>query len=537
MRGGKRKVLNMARVNYIRDLWESEGLSLREISRRTGYCFRTVQKYAYREDYREKEPPSKKEKRSKVMGPYMGAVDVWMDQDQKEPRKQRHTAKRIWERLVDEHGFGGSYSTVKKYVAKERMRRQREKGGYLPLSQPAGEAQADFGKFKYYDASGKEQAGYALVVSFPYSNAAWMQVFQGQNQECLIEGLMRVFRHIGGVAPRLILDNLSAAVAEIGEGRERKLTDGFLRFKAHYRFEAEFCNPYAANEKGNVENKVGYSRRNLLVPVPTITDFEAYNVGLMERCDADHQREHYLRGATIAELWEEERAALISLPAYPYEAFRYLGLHVSKTGFVTIDTNRYGLAPEMAGRMVQAKVYYERVELYYERELLKSYPRSYRRQEEISDWRLYLSHLKHKPGGIEHTRFFGQMPKLWQGYLRSSQGKERRSALALLKEIVKDGNEHLCDEALALASQSLAGQADSDSIRQCYLYLCKPGNYPAPLTLASEPPKINYTPDLSAYDALYSPRGRPQQAVPARGLPGAPGGAVGQPVLPLGGEE
>jgi hypothetical protein len=278
------------------------------------------------------------------------------------------------------------------------------------------------------------------------------------------------------------------------------LSDGFYRFKLQHRFEADFCNPSSGNEKGNVENKVGYDRRNMLVPVPVIEDFAAFNEELFARCDADHKREHYLRKTLISELWEEEYEHLLTLPEYEYEVFRYESLSVNKTGFVLIDTNRYGLSPTFAGKVVQAKIFFDRVELYYDRQLLKTYERSYGRHQEIADWKQYLPVLLRKPGAVEHTRFFDQMPKLWQEYLRSVKGKERKSALLLLSEIVSDGNEALCDEALELAGEY--GKLEYDNIRACYLFISKLENHPQPLELTAKPPLLNYCPDLSVYDSL-----------------------------------
>jgi hypothetical protein len=384
-------------------------------------------------------------------------------------------------------------------VVKKRWLLSQAREGYLPIVHLQGHAQIDFGEFKYYDSGGAHN-GYALLVTFPYSNAGWMQAFPAQNQECLLEGLKRIFYHIGGVPIRLRCDNMATAVAQILDGTERVLSDGFYRFKLQHRFETDFCNPARGNEKGNVENKVGYDRRNMLVPVPVIEDFAAFNEELFARCDADHDREHYMHKHPICELWAEEKEKLLTLPEYEYEVFRYESLSVNKIGFVLIDTNRYGLSPTFAGKVVQSKIFFDRVELYYDRQLLKTYDRSYDRQQEVTDWKQYLPILIRKPGAAEHTRFFDQMPKLWQVYLRNTKGNERKTALMLLAEMVKDGNESLCDDALALAHEN--GRTDADSIRQCYLFISKPESHPQPLTLSTEPPLLNYCPDLSVYDGL-----------------------------------
>ncbi len=473
-------MLVMAQVEYIKHLYENEGKSLREIAKLVHMNFRTVQKYAYREDWSPAVVPSTNPADFPVLGDYIPIINEWMEQDEREPRKQRHTISRIYHRLHDEHGYRGSYASLRQYVNRKKEIMQKYKESYLPLEHPPGNAQVDFGDFKYYDGLNIGHEGHALIVSFPNSNTGWMQVFPSENQECLLEGLKRIFYHIGGVPVRLRCDNMTTAVAQVLEGTERIISDGFYRFMFHHRFKADFCNPAKGNEKGNVENKVGYTRRNMLVPVPVITDFAAFNSELLRRCDADHEREHYVRGELIRELWEDEKRHLLTLPEYEYEVFRYESLSVKKDGFVVVDTSKYGLAPELYGKVVQAKIYFDKIEVLYDHCLLKTFRRSYEKNSESYDWKDYLPSLVKKPGATEHTRFFNQMPKLWQEYLKSVTGRERKSALLLLSEIVGDGNEALCDDTLELANEY--GKLDNDNIRQCYL--------------------LNYRPDLSVYDGL-----------------------------------
>jgi hypothetical protein len=372
--------------------------------------------------------------------------------------------------------------------------------GYLPLAQPCGHGQVDFGESLYYDAQGKERKGYALTVSFPQSNKGYTQFFPSQNQECLLEGLKRVFEHIGGVPPRLKFDNLSTAVAKVLEGGERELTEGFRRFMLHYRFQADFCNPAAGNEKGNVESKVGYSRRNAFVPVPTVTSFEAFNEWLWAWCEKDAQRLHYKYKIPIQELWEADRDALLKLPEYPFPVFRYEALAVNKYGFAVIDTNKYGLAPTLAGKTVQAKIFFDHVEFYHDHQPVGRYRRSYGRDEELYDWTQYVGTLLKKPGAVEHTRFFKQLPQQWQELLSQAKGRERKGALGLLDEIVRDGNAPLCEDALSLAAEN--GRTDPDSIRQCYYMIAKKEFRPKPLELRASTPKLRYDPNLTAYDGL-----------------------------------
>lgn len=490
----------MAQIQYIKDLYENEDVSLREIARRTGHSFKTVRKYAYQENWSEDTLPDLTPQSYPVLGDFIPVVNDWLETDRKIPRKQRHTVWRIYCRLRDEFGFLGSYSSVKKYVQKKKYVMRVEQNGYLPLAHAKGCGQVDFGAFLYYDAVGQEQTGYALTISFPNSNKGYTQAFPSQNQECLLEGMKSIFEHIGGVPPRLRFDNMTTAVAQVLKGTERVLTDGFTRFMLHYRFQAEFCNPASGNEKGNVENKVGYSRRNAFVPVPTITEFEEFNQYLWTWCEKDAERIHYKRKLSIQELWQEDHEALLQLPEYPFSVFRYAALTVNKYGFAVIDTNKYGLAPYLAGETVQAKIYFDHIEFFYDHQPVGRYRRSYKTNEEVYDWTQYVTTLCQKPGAMEHTRFFHQMPRPWQEHLRRTQGKERKDALQLLSEIVREGNAALCEEALHLAGRS--GRTDVDSIRQCYYMMTRQERRPEPLHLTTSTPVLNYNPSLSAYDGL-----------------------------------
>lgn len=490
----------MAQKEYIKYLYEEEEKSLLEITRQTGLNYRTVRKYTRQEDWRLEEKTGTEAKSYPVLGGYIPVIDKWLEEDRLVPRKQRHTIMRVYRRLQEECGFAGGYATVRDYVHKKKAEMKLSAEGYLPLSQPKGYAQGDFGKFRYEDGEGREQDGYFLVLSFPNSNKGYPQAFPAQNQECLLTGMQRIFEHIGGVPIRIRFDNMSTAVAQVLEGRERVLTEGFSRFKLHYRFQADFCNPAAGNEKGNVENKVGYTRRNLFVPIPTITSFDEFNRQLLERSEEDARRPHYRHKVSIQELWEEERKELLALPEYPYEVFRYESLRVNKYGFATIETNKYGLSPSLNGETVQAKIYFDHVEFYYDHHLVGRYRRCCGSRQELMDWSAYIGTLCRKPGAVEDTRFFQDMPQRWQTYLARAQGRDRKSALQLLQEMAEDGNTALCDDALVLAEEN--GRTDVDSVRQCYYMISKKEHRPEPLRLADSGPTLNYNPDLSAYDRL-----------------------------------
>ena len=164
-----------------------------------------------------------------------------------------------------------------------------------------------------------------------------------------------------------------------------------------------------------------------------------------------------------------------------------------------MDTNIYGLSPALAGKTVQAKIYFNRIEFFCDHQPVGSFTRCYGKKQEIFDWTLYVSTLCKKPRALEHTRFFNQFPDLWRDYLTKTAGKERKSALQLLEEIVSDGNAELCDDTLLLAKEN--GRTDADSLRQCYYMISKREYRPIPLNLDSSP-VMNYSPNLSVYDGL-----------------------------------
>jgi len=495
-------MLAMERIHVIKHKYENEGKSANEIAVELGHSPHTIGKYLSRDDWNEVER-GKRERRQPILGPFKETIDEWLTNDMKAPRKQRHTAQQVYNRLCKEKGFQGKYGTVQKYVAqkKDELYKSRSEG-CLPLMHFAGNAQIDFGKTTYI-LRGKERQGSELVVSFPHSNAGWSQLLPGENQECLFTGLQNIFNHIGGAPVGCRFDNMATAVASVGKGTERTLTDAFTRFMLHFRFQGSFCNPNKGNEKGNVENKVGYLRRNMCVPVPEFDDLEDFNQELLRRCDEDLEREHYLKGKTIRELWEEDKAVLLTLPNTEYDASSYEAfLRVSPTGMVTVDTRQYGLSPEYAGRFASAKVRYDKVELYIDDALIVVYDRLYGADSDVSSWTQYLETWQKKPGGLEYTRYFETMPQYWREYLLPKKGSERKSALALLAEIVNDGNDSIADDVIELAREQ--GRTDIDSVRQCYRFITEQEFRPNEIALEHGIPRLEFEPDLIAYDALVS---------------------------------
>ena len=247
-----------------------EGMSTREAARVFGLHRDTVRKmlqYSVPPGYRRESPP-----RRPKLDPYRGVIDRILDEDRGLPKKQRHTAKRIYERLRAEHGFDGRYTIVKDYV-RERRRRTREM--YVPLSHPPGDAQCDFGQAKAV-IGGVEQTNPLLRAGpSPQRRVLPSRPTPQRRPRPFCDGHVSAFSFLGGVPRSILYDNTRLAVARIlGDGR-RKRTRVFSELVSHYLFEDRFGRPGKGNDKGKVEGLVGYARRNFLVPVPSFPSFDA----------------------------------------------------------------------------------------------------------------------------------------------------------------------------------------------------------------------------------------------------------------------
>src|SRR5699024_6838817 len=239
-------------------------------------------------------------------------------------------------------GFPGSYRTVCNFIADWKKTKLDEtdevKEEVERLTHPPAEAQVDFGLTEVVQ-DGEFKDIHCLVMSLPYSNGGFVVPMPAENQECFLEGLKMLFTQVGFVPRKLRLDNLSAAAVKArSNGKETEFTGAFQHFAAHYGFDPVACNPYRGQEKGHVENKVGYTRYNFFVPAPVIQDWEDLTEMLFEHFTADHQRRHYRKDVyTIAELIEQERKDGLALPEVAYPVFKEQLVTANKYGEVRID--------------------------------------------------------------------------------------------------------------------------------------------------------------------------------------------------------
>jgi transposase len=281
-----------------------EGISERE-ARRFGLARETVRKmlrYSTPPGYQRRGPA-----RRPKLGPFTGVIDQILSADGECPRKQQHTAQRIFDRLRDEYGFSGGYSSVKEYVREKKLGGQEM---FVPLAHPPGDAQADFGEALVV-INGVERKAHYLVVDLPHSNDAFVKAFPAETTEAFCEGHNAAFRYFRGVPLTTVYDNTKIAVARILGDGTRKRTRVFSELQSHYLFADRFGRPGKGNDRGKVEGLVGYVRRNFLVPIPRFAGWDELNAYLERKCGERRERRLRRHSETIGERFERDRQRLL----------------------------------------------------------------------------------------------------------------------------------------------------------------------------------------------------------------------------------
>lgn len=498
-------MLTMDQIYRIRNLKKYEGKSLRSIAKITGNDFATVKKYVEKEDFNLELKP--KQRRTGKLAPYRDIVMEWLENDMNAPHKQRHTAKRVYDRLKENYPeFNVSDRSVRSLVATLKKDLNLEKDGFLPLEHPPGEAQVDFGSARFIE-NGVTYDGNYINISFPHSNGGYTQLFKSENQECLLEGLKSIFEHIGGVPTAIWFDNMSTAVKKIKAHGDRDLTQGFLRFMMHYGFRSNFCNPNSGNEKGSVENKVGYHRRNLFVPIPEFKDLKEYNKELLNRLDLDMQRQHYKGIGLIKDLFEEDRREFSKLPEVTFEVYRHQFAKADNYGKVKFETKVYSTSPNMAKKQVMIKVGAHDLEIFdNDYNLIVRHKRLYGEQKESMIWIPYLELMSKRPTALKYTGFFKQLPITLKGFLENCDYESKKQTLKTFTSMVLDSD---ISNAIAAFEEGInCGARDADGIWATYCRL-NSGSLPeVDISLPETVPNLNkYYPDITTYDQLITQGG------------------------------
>jgi transposase len=325
-----------------------DGMSKSAAARLFGINRKTVSKmleHSVPPGYRRNGPPVRPK-----LDPFIPIIDRILEEDKSLLKKQRHTAKRIFERLRDEYGFTGGITIVTDYV-REKKRRTREV--FVPLAHAPGHAQVDFGE-ALGEIGGVVCKLHYFAMALPHSDALFIKAYPGETTEAFCDGHVSAFAFFGGVPLSMLYDNTTIAVARILGDGTRKRTRAFSELQSHYLFEDRFGRPGKGNDKGHVEGVIGLGRRNYMVPMPRFESFEALNAWLEEQCLK--RQDEVLRGhsETIGERLMRDLDALMVLPAAPYDACEKVSTRATSISMVRYRCNDYSVPVAYAHHEVPA---------------------------------------------------------------------------------------------------------------------------------------------------------------------------------------
>lgn len=375
------------------------GVSKRQILQETGMHWTTLEKILAHS-----QPPGYQMERLRArpkLGPHVEWIQAVLAADKEVPRKQRHTAKRIYDRLVKERGYTGKLTVVKDLVAELKRTGQEV---FMPLEHRPGEAQVDFFE-ALAKIGGKLRKVHVFVMALPYSDMFFLMAFERECTEAFWEGHIRAFQFFGGVPKRITYDNLKIAVKLIVGPHKRELTTGFLQLASHYLFDHHFCTVRRANEKGVVEGTAKYARCNFMVPVPDVPGLEVLNEWLFESCWNEQYRRLRGKGKEKRELWQEED--LRPLPAAPFDGCRKQPGRASSLSLVRFDDNDYSVPVSYAHHELVVKGYFNRVLICARTgETIAEHRRNWGREQVIYEPTHYLPLLERKPGALDYSAAF-----------------------------------------------------------------------------------------------------------------------------------
>jgi transposase len=397
------------------------------------------------------------------------------------PKKQQHTAKRIFERLRDEHGFEGGLTIVKEYVAGWRQRAQEM---FVPLTHPPGHAQADFGE-AIGIIGGIERKVHFFAFDLPHSDACFVAAYPAETKEAFCDGHVKAFSFFGGVPRSILYDNTKIAVARILGDGTRQRTQVFSELRSHYLFEDRFGRPGKGNDKGKVEGLVGYARRNFLVPIPRFDSFETLNAHLEACC---HRRMgERLRGhaETIGERLERDLAALRKPLPPPYDACEKVFATVSSLSLVRYRGNDYSVPTSFGHRQVVVRGYVDEVVIACGTEVIARHPRSYEREDFVFDPLHYLALIEQKINALDQAAPLAnwQLPEEFATLRRLLEARMGKPGKREYVQVLRLMEAFRIEEVAAAVRDAIArGAIGFDAIK--HLVLCR---------IERRPPRLDMT--------------------------------------------
>lgn len=428
-------------------------------------------------------------KRPKLDG-FIAIIDAWLEGDREAPGKQRHTAKRVFDRLRAEHGFTGGYTIVKDYV-RERERRKREM--FVPLAHPPGHAQADFGEAVAI-IGGIEQKACFFVMDLPHSDAGFVRAYPAATAEAWADGHVHAFAFFGRVPLSILYDNDRCLVSKILPDGTRKRARLFSALQSHYLFHDRYGRPGKGNDKGSVEGLVGFARRNFMVPIPRFASWEEFNAYLEAQCRK--RWNDILRGhkETIGARLQRDLEAMRPVATAPFEACAQASGQVSSQALVRYDTNDYSVPVAHGHQDVWIRGYVEEVVIGCRGEVIARHPRCYGREDVIYNPIHYLPLIEQKINALDQAapladwhlpEEFDSLRRLMEARMQKMGRREYVQVLRLLETFGFEDLHAAVKHALRLGAVSF------DAVK--HLLLCRIEKRPAKLDLDVYPflPRAN----------------------------------------------
>ena len=429
-------MITMDQYEYIRTAHRVYEKSIRQIQKATGHSRVTIRKVLQGEfpEYKRRSSQS-----YPVLEKHRETIQRWLKEDRENPKKQRHTARRIYTRLIEEEGYEGSEVTVRRYVRQVKAKEGMDTSdAFLVLEPECGkEAEADWGEALAI-VKGIRTPFHFFCMRPRFSGKPFVRAYPCARQQAFFDAPVHAFDFFGGVFPVLVYDNLKSAVEKVLTGRNRIEQDAFRRFKAYYSFEARFCNPGSANEKGGVEGVIGYVRRNFLVPVPVVESFEELNEHLLRSCLKHGSHRIAGRTENIDSLFEREKECLIPLPAVPLASIALLETNVDKYSTVVVDKNRYSVPVSYVRSKARVELSIDRVDIFHEGRRIASHARLFGNNKWQLDPQHYLELIRRKPGAFDSALVIRRWREEWPACLEKLllRFKERQGETSGIKDFI-----------------------------------------------------------------------------------------------------
>jgi len=496
---------------------DREGLSLHALASRHGVHRRTV-----RQALESALPPARKRpqgRRAPKLGSYRALIDSWLEADREAPRKQRHTARRVWERLRDERGVEVSERQVRRYV-RERRRALGELVDelFVPLChEPAAEAEVDWGEATVV-IGGVPTKVHLFLMRACYSGGCFVGAFTRETQQAFLEAHVEALEFFGGAFEQVRYDNLRSAVAKVLKGRRRVESDRFIALRSHYLYDSSFTRTgkEGAHEKGGVEGEVGRFRRAHLVPVPEVASLRELNDLLAAGCVADLRRTIRGRLETVGEALAREVELLRALPAEPFDAAETASPRVDSKALVTVRQNQYSVPVSLAGLRVAARIGAREIQLLHDGREVACHARLDGRFGVSAQLDHYLELLAHKPGALARSlalrqqRERGQWPACFDELWRAIEARVGASEAARQMVDVLMLSRELGPARVELAARGALAAGAHDG--RAVAVLARRSQRPQPEPLEGLDERLARTarpePDLSGYDQLLEQGGR-----------------------------